>query len=173
MIFNYSSFMDNVFYRTKFLLHWRRNRGGGGGGGKGGPGPPSRKIGGSAPYFAPPPPPPFHGSPLSALPSVYKFISCHTLRSTALALVAYVSEVTSGFLKMKNFPHRVRGKSLPLPPQLIRSAPSYVWPPTFKYVATHTYFKSSQRNPFKYMYLAIIAYMYPFLKYWYSIKQMH
>ena len=74
----------------------------GGGGG-------TRKKGGPAPYLAAP----FHGSPLSALPSVYQFLSGHTLGSTALALQ---SEVTSGFLTMKNFPHRVRGnKSHTLP----------------------------------------------------------
>ena len=52
--------------------------------GTGGPGPTTRKKRGPAPYLAPPT---FHGSPLSALPSVYQFISCHTLGSTALALV--------------------------------------------------------------------------------------
>ena len=41
--------------------------------------------GGGSTLFGPPPT--FHGSPLSALPSVYQFISCHTLGSTALALV--------------------------------------------------------------------------------------
>ena len=44
-------------------------------------------------------------------------------------VVKGVSKVTTGFLKMKNFPHRVRGKPLPHPPQLGRSAPSYVCPP--------------------------------------------
>ena len=41
---------------------------------------------GPAPYLASPPPT-FHGSPLFALPSVYQFIRCNTLGSTALALV--------------------------------------------------------------------------------------
>ena len=54
---------------------WRRNRGG--------QAPPTQKKGGPAPYL----PPTFHGSPLSALPSVHQYISCHTLGGTALALV--------------------------------------------------------------------------------------
>ena len=47
--------------------------------------PPTQK-GGQHPIS---PPPTFHGSPLSALPSVYQFISCRTLGSTALALVGH------------------------------------------------------------------------------------
>ena len=110
------------------ILHWRR-----GGGGRGAR-PPTRKKGAST-LFAPPPT--FHGSPLSALPSVYQFISCHTLFSTALALVC----VRGYFRVLENeqFSTPCEGEPLPHPPQLGRSAPSYVCPPTFKYVATPMY----------------------------------
>ena len=71
-------------------------------------------------------PPTFHGSPLSALPSVYQFISCHTLGSTALAL-----SVRGHFTALENekLSTLCEGKPLPHPPQLCRSAPSYVCPP--------------------------------------------
>ena len=62
--------------------------------------------------------------------SVYQFIGCHTIGSTALALVC----VRGHFRVLKNEKFST-GEPLPHPPQLGRSAPSYVWPPTFKYVA--------------------------------------
>ena len=68
--------IGTAIYKSQLLTttHWRRNRGGGAGGGG---------EGGQHPIC----PATFHDSPLSALPSVYQFISCHTLGSTALALV--------------------------------------------------------------------------------------
>ena len=101
------------------------------GGGAGVPGPHSEKRRASTLFV----PPRFHGSPLSALPSVYQFISYHTLGSTALALVC----VRGHFRVRENekFSTPCEGEPLPHPPQLGRSAPSYVCPPfTFKYVAT-------------------------------------
>ena len=100
------------------IYHWRRN------GGSGGARPPTQK-GGPAPYL--PPPPTFHGSPLSALPSVYQFISCHTLGSTALALVCV--RVHFRILENEKFSTLCEGEPLPHPPQLSRSAPSYVCAP--------------------------------------------
>ena len=61
--------------------HWRRNGPGVGRGAR----PPNLEKRGASTLFAPPPL--FMVQPLSALPSVYQFISCHTLGSTALALV--------------------------------------------------------------------------------------
>ena len=103
-----------------------------GGGGQGGQPPHSEKRGAST-LFAPPPT--FHGSPLSALPSVYQFISCHTLGSTAFALVCVRGHFR--FLKMKNFPHRVRGNpSYTLPNSVAPLPRMCAPPPTFRYVAT-------------------------------------
>ena len=50
-------------------------------------------------------PPTFQGSQLSALPSVYQFISCHTLGSTALALVCVRGHFR--VLENENFSTRV------------------------------------------------------------------
>ena len=103
-------------------LHWRRNRGAR---------PPTPKKGGPAPYLAPPPT--FHGSPLSALPSVYQFFSCHTLGSTALALVC----VRGHFRVLENekfsTPCERETPPTPSPTQSLRSL--ICVPPTFKYVA--------------------------------------
>ena len=99
-------------------------------GGQGGHAPHSGKKGGQHPIW----PPQFSWfTSLSALPSVYQFISCHTLGSTALALVC----VRGHFRVLENekFSTLCEGEPLPHPPQLGRSAPSYVWPPTFTYVA--------------------------------------
>ena len=71
--------------------HWRRNGGGGRGGG-------TRKKGGPAPYLPPPP-----------LFMVHLSLPCPQYFNLSAA-IPYVSEVTSGFLKMKNFPHVSIGK---------------------------------------------------------------
>ena len=76
-------------------------------------------------------------SPLSALPSVYQFVSCHTLGSTALVLVC----VRGHFRVLENekFSTPREGEPLPHPPQLGRSAPSYVCPPPHFYICCYAY----------------------------------
>ena len=110
MIFNYSSFMDNVFYRTKFFLHWRRNRGA-----KGGQAPPLGKKGCQHPIC-----PPFHGSPLSALPSVYQFISCqYCIGLSSLCVRGHFrvleNEKISTLCEGENRSHRLPNSFAPLP----------------------------------------------------------
>ena len=85
-------------------LFWHR----GGGGGSRGDRPPLGKKGGQHPIC---PPPTFHGSPLSALPSVYQFISCHTLGSTALAFVC----VRGHFRVLENEKYSTPCEGKPLP----------------------------------------------------------
>ena len=94
-------------------------------------GPPTWKKGGPAPYFAPPH---FSWSTSLCLSSLYQFISCNTLGSTALALICVIGHFR--VLENEKFSTPLEGEPLPHPPQLGRSTPSYVWPPTFKYVAT-------------------------------------
>ena len=101
------------------------------GGGQGGQGPLLGKKGGQPPIW---PSPTFHGSPLSALPLVYQFISCYTLGSTAYALVCVRGH--SRVIENEKFTTLCEGEPIPNPPQLGHSASSYVCPPTFKYVAT-------------------------------------
>ena len=81
------------------------------------PPPPLGKKGGASSLFPPPPP----------LFMVYLSLSCHTLGSTALALVC----VRGHFRVLENekFSTSCEGKPLPHPPQLGRSASSYGWPP--------------------------------------------
>ena len=68
-------FLSRKLNSVKNNSNWSRNRGAR---------PHHSEKKGASTLFGPPT---FHGSPLSALPSVYQFISCHTLGSTALALV--------------------------------------------------------------------------------------
>ena len=102
-------------------------------GGSGGPAPHPEKRE-PAPYL--PPPPTFHGSPLSALPSVYQFISCHTLGSTALALVC----VRSHFRVLENekFSTHCEGNPSHTLLNSVAPLPRICAPPphTFKYIAT-------------------------------------
>ena len=91
-------------------------------GGPGGLAPPLGKMGGQHPIW----PPTFHGSPLSALPSVYQFISCHTLYSTALALVCVRGHFR--ILEMKHFTHRVRGNPSHTLPNLVAPLPCICGP---------------------------------------------
>ena len=90
--------------------------------GPGGPGPPTRKKGASTLFG----PPTFHGSPLSALPSVCQFISCHTLGSTALVSLCVRGHFRA--LENEKFSTPCQGVPLPQSPQLGRSAPSCVTP---------------------------------------------
>ena len=101
---------------------WRRHGGCRGGGGQAFP---LGKKGGQHPIC---PPPIFHGSSLSLPCPQYINLSA-AIPWAALPRHYYVSEVTSGFLKMKNFPHGARGNTSHTLPNSVALLPRMCGPP--------------------------------------------
>ena len=101
---------------------WRRHGGAGGEGGR----PPHSEKREASTLFAPPPI--FRGSSLSLPCPQYINLSA-AIPWAALPRPYYVSEVTSGFLKMKNFPHGARGNPSHTLPNSVALLPRMCGPP--------------------------------------------
>ena len=93
--------------------------------------PHSEKKGGQHPIW----PPTFHGSPLSALSSVYQFISCHTIGRTALALLC----VRGHFRVLENekFSTPCEGNPSHTLPNLVAPLPRMCGPPLLNMLPMH------------------------------------